>query len=228
MFQKIIDDLIGTPGGPEEQEAAASRLIETCGYAAAAATLVPLPGTEIIAVTSIHAGMVVGLSQIYGIDMSRESALELLARIGTTAGVSLVTTRVATTFAKIALPGLGGLLGAPVMFATTLALGAVARTFLSQEGDMSNQEMKDLYKQTVQDAKSKFDPSKARSQAMKDMATQASQGGDAPEKPAEPNEEADEEADLVARLKKLKSLQEAGLIDDEEYNTERKRILASI
>ena len=97
MFQQMIDELIGTPGGPEAQEKAASRLIETCGYAAAATTLIPLPGTEIVAVTSLHVGMVVGLSQIYGIDMSRETALELLTRIGTTVGVSFITTRVATT-----------------------------------------------------------------------------------------------------------------------------------
>lgn len=224
MFQKMIDDLIGTPGGPEEQEAAASRLIETCGYAAAAATLIPLPGTEIIAVTSIHAGMVVGLSQIYGIDMSRESALELLARIGTTAGASIVTTRVATTFAKIVLPGLGGLVGAPVMFATTLALGAVARTFIANEGDMSSEEMKDLYKQSVKDARDKFDPSKARAQSMKDMASRAATEGEAPEKPSAP----DDETDLVARLKKLKELRAADLIDEDEYNAERKRILSSI
>jgi len=223
VFQQMIDDLIGTPDGPAEREAAASRLIETCGYAAGAVTLIPLPGPEIIAVTSIHVGMIVGLSQIYGIDMSRETAMDLLARIGTAAGVSLVTTRVATTFAKIALPGLGGLLGAPLIFASTLAIGAVARTFLAREGEVSSQEMKDLYKQTVKDARSKFDPSKMRSEEMKNMASKAATEGDAPDKPT-----ADDGGDLVARLKKLKELLDAGLIDTDEYEAEKKRILASI
>lgn len=226
MFQKIIDDLIGTPGGPEEQEQAASRLIETCGYAAGAATLVPLPGTELIAVTSIHVGMVVGLSQIYGTDMSRESALELLTRIGTTVGASVVTTRVATTFAKIALPGLGGFVGAPLMFATTLALGAVARTFLANPGEMSAQEMKDLYKQTMKSAKSAYDPSRAKGADMQEMAQQAAQS------PAESDGTApsqqDSTVDPVERLKTLQRLQDAGLIDAEEYETQRRRILEGI
>ena len=232
MFQQIIDDLIGTPGGPEEQEQAASRLIETCGYAAAAATLIPLPGTELIAVTSIHVGMVIGLSQIYGIDMSKETATELMTRIGTTVGASFVSSRLATTIAKVALPGLGGLLGAPLMYATTLALGAVARTFLSREGNMTSQEMKDLYKQAVKNAKQQFDPAKARSQQAKDMATDASTTSD--ERPASADTSADtgadtsEEADLVARLKKLKGLFEADLLDAEEYEAERRRILDEI
>lgn len=223
MFQQIIDDLIGTPSGPEEREKSASRLIETCGYAAAAATLLPIPGSEIVAVMPIHVGMIIGLSQVYGIDMSRETALELLTRIGTTVGVSFVTTRVATLFAKIALPGLGGFVGAPLIFASTLAIGAVARTFLSREGEVSSEEMKDIYKQTVRDAKSHFDPSKMRAKDMQDLAGKAAEG-DTPDKPAEP----DDSGDLASRLTKLKELLDAGLLSEDEYNTERQRIIASI
>ncbi|MEL6342261.1 MAG: DUF697 domain-containing protein [Myxococcota bacterium] len=224
MIQQMLDELIGRPSGPEEREDAASRVIETCGYAAAAATLLPLPGSEIVAVMPIHVGMVVGLSQLYGIDMSRETAGELVVRIGATVGASLVTSRAATTFAKIILPGVGGLLGAPIIFATTLAIGAVARTWMAREGEMSSQEMKAVYKQAVKDAKNRFDPSKMRSKDMKDMAQKATDEANTP--PA-PQEDA-EEIDITDRLRKLKSLYEDGLIDKDEYDETRRRLLTKL
>jgi len=240
MFQQIIDDVIGHPDGPEEREAAASNLIETCGYASAAVTLLPLPGSEILAVMPIHVGMVVGLGQLYGVDISQESASEMVMRIGATVGASLVTTRVATTLAKIVMPGLGGLVGAPLIFATTLAIGAVARTWMAREGDMSSQEMKSVYKEAVKDAKNRFDPSRMRSEKMKDMARKAATQTDAPPKDAPPpppkpkaQEEkkaaaADARQSILTRLKELKALHDAGLIEDDEFERTKKRILAEI
>ncbi|MFT5686236.1 MAG: GTP-binding protein Era, partial [Myxococcota bacterium] len=175
MFQQIIDDIIGRHGEPSERESAASRLIDTCGYAAAAATLLPIPGTEIIAVMPIHVGMVVGLSQIYDAEITRDSATDLVLRIGATVGASLITSRAATTLAKIALPGLGGFIGAPIIFATTIAIGAVARAFFDRGGEVSSEEMRDIYKKAVKNARRNFDPKRARSSTAKDMAQKATE-----------------------------------------------------
>lgn len=229
MFQQIIDDIIGRHVEPSEREATASRLIDTCGYAAAAATLLPIPGTEIIAVMPIHVGMVVGLSQIYDAEITRDSATDLVLRIGATVGASLVTSRAATTLAKIALPGLGGFIGAPIIFATTIAIGAVARAFFDRGGEVSSEEMRDIYKKAVKNAKRNFDPKRARSGPAQDMAKKAAEEGKAEEAPTEaPAEPAAQAPDPLARLRKLKAMLDAGLIEPDEYETTKQRILSEL
>ncbi len=41
-------------------------LVETCGYATAALTVFPIPGSEVLAVMPLHVGMVVGIANHHG------------------------------------------------------------------------------------------------------------------------------------------------------------------
>tara|TARA_R110002072_G_scaffold49561_2_gene134546 strand:- start:1251 stop:1724 length:474 start_codon:yes stop_codon:yes gene_type:complete len=144
--------------------ARAHALTEKCGYAAAALTLIPIPGSELIAVMPVHVGMVVKMGEIYGVDLDQDSAMHLILRIGATVGLSLVGSRLATTAAKFLLPGLGGLISAPFMYASTIAIGRVAELYFLR-GDLSDREMRAVYKDSLKSAKGEFDPSKARSAA---------------------------------------------------------------
>ncbi len=124
----------------------ADALIERCGYAAAALGLLPLPGTEIIAVMPLHVGMVVALGDLYEVPLSRESAAELLMQIGGAVGVSVVGSRLAMTAAKTLLPGFGGLITAPLLYGTTLGLGAVARAWFACGGRLDPGAMRRTYR----------------------------------------------------------------------------------
>ena len=225
MFQQFIDDLIGRNIEPSEKERTADHLIDTCAYAAAAVTLLPLPGTEIVAVMPIHVGMVVGLGHIYDVEITRKSATDLVLKIGATVGVSLFSTKAVTTLAKIMLPGLGGLVGAPLIFANTHAIGMVARVWFAREGEMSNSEMKSVYRDAVRKAKTDFDPAQARKKAREAAAEKEKpKAAPIPEPAADPTEG----LDPIARLKRLKVLFEADLIDAEEYARLRADILAEL
>ena len=136
-------------------------LTEKCGYAAAALTLLPIPGSELIAVMPVHVGMVVKLGEIHGVDIDTDSATHLILRIGATVGLSLVGSRLATTAAKFFLPGLGGLISAPFMYASTIAIARVAELYFVH-GDLSEREMRSVYRDSVKSAKQDFDPRKAR------------------------------------------------------------------
>ncbi|MEZ4318804.1 MAG: hypothetical protein R3F61_14920 [Myxococcota bacterium] len=199
-------------------------LVERCGYATAALTILPIPGSEILGVMPLHVGMVVGIANYYGHDLTRESATDLILQIGTTVGASLVGSRLATTAAKFVLPGLGGIIAAPFMFASTLAIGSVASAWFANEGSLSADEMRDLYNQTLKRAKDDFRPEKmkdADAMAQAEAAVNKGESGGAP--PAEPEEE-----DPIARLKRAKELLEAGLIEQDEFDALKKRILDSL
>lgn len=225
-IQDLLGDLGKKPDLSEgEREAAAKGLAEKVGYAAAALTILPLPGTEVVMVVPLHVGMVVGIGHVYGQDVTKDSAGELLLRIGATVGLSLVGSRLATTAAKVIFPFAGGLLGAPFMYASTIAIGAVARMYFAKHGQLSDEEMKRLYKETLAKARKGFDPTRARSATAQDLAKAAVAEAEGKAPAAAP---ASEEDDPVRRLERLKSLLDKGLIEQDEYDTVKKRILDGI
>jgi len=211
-----------------DREARIDTLVERCGYAAAALTLIPIPGTEIVGVTSVHVGMVVKIGSEHGRELSREDALELIKQIGTTVGVSLVGSALATTAGKILLPGLGGLIAAPFAFAATLGIGHVARLYF-ERGELSRAEMKRAYDDAAEHAKTIFDPSRARSSEARAMAEEARRAEEAggPSVTSTPKKPADID-DMAERLAKLDELLDKGVISEAEHARRREKILDEI
>jgi len=221
------DYLFGPPR--DERDRRCRKLIERCGYATAALTLLPIPGSEIVGVMPVHVGMVIGIGEEYGQELTRESATELLMKIGATVGLSLVGSKVATTAGKILLPGLGGLVAAPFMYATSIALGTVARLYFESEGDLTDAEMKEVFERAKRRAKDTFDPRRARSREARDMAEEAAREGERAEAPeaAAPRRRASVD-DLAERLAALEELHDKGLITDREFERRREKILDEV
>jgi uncharacterized protein (DUF697 family) len=230
----VFEDVFGGSKKPPAEMSAAEReeatrdLTEKCGYAAAALTILPIPLTEVVAVMPLHVGMVVGIGNIYGADVNKDSAQHLILRIGATVGLSLIGSRIATTVAKTFLPFLGGVISAPFMYASTIAIGSVARMYFQNQGTLSDAEIKDLYNTQFKRAKKGFDPKRARSSKAQDLAKAAAE--EAKSSPSEAAGAAAPEAaeDPVARLERLKALLDKGLIDQDEYDTVKQRILDAI
>lgn len=210
-------------------------LIERCGYAAAALAVLPIPFSETIGVTAVHVSMVVGVARIHGIELERESAVKLVLRLGTTVGVSYVGTRVAIGLAKLVFPVLPGLVGAPLVFASTMGLGAVAKAhFSSPDQELSDDEVRDLYRATIDKAKSKFDPSRARSDDAKSDAealatpvvepvvAKAAEPAPAPTPTPMPTPTTERALD---RLERLRRLRDEGFLGPAEFEAASKKVL---
>ena len=88
---------MSAPADVKSRETEVQSLIEKCGYASAAVTLLPLPGSEILAVMPIHVGMVVKIAESYDVELTRASASQLIVRIGATVGFSLLGSRLAAS-----------------------------------------------------------------------------------------------------------------------------------
>jgi uncharacterized protein (DUF697 family) len=209
--------LVSVSSNPE-----VSRLVETCGYAAAALTILPIPGSEIIGVMPLHVGMVVGIAHHRGRTITQESASGLLLQIGATVGLSLVGSRVATTAAKIVFPGFGGLVAAPFMYASTLAIGAVSDQFFANEGALSEDEMRRVYQDALKSARSTFRADRMRDPEAMRQAEGAVHQAKAPEAAPAP------EPTGTDRLRKAKEMLDQGLITQEEFDAVKARILADL
>lgn len=200
------------------------QLVERCGYGAAALTIIPIPGTEIVGVMPLHVGMVVGIGNEYGKQVTRDNALDLVTQIGGTVGLSLVGSHLAMTAGKILLPGFGGLLAAPFMYASTKGIGHVAKLYF-EHGGLSELEMSRAYKAASKRAKESFDPRKARSAEARELAEKAQKEELGKKTPKAKSADVDE---LAERLAKVEELHDKGAITSAEYEKRREAILDEI
>ena len=210
-----------------DREQRIDQLVERCGYGAAALTIIPIPGTEIIGVMPLHVGMVIGIGNEYGKRVTRENAAELVTEIGATVGLSLVGSHLAMTAGKILLPGFGGLLAAPFMYASTKGIGHVAKLYF-ERGGLSELEMSRAYKSATKRAKESFDPTKARSPDARAMAEKAQKEDLDPEAKPSPKAKSADVDELAERLAKVEELHDKGVISDAEYEKRREAILDEI
>lgn len=201
------------------------QLIERCGYACAALTVLPIPYSETIGVTAVHVSMVIGLGKLHGVELGREHALKLVARLGGTVGLSYLGTRLALGTAKLILPVLPGLVGAPLVFASTLGIGAVAKaTFEAPERELDDDEVRALYRAALDKAKGTFDPARVRSRdARADAEAALSTAEPAP--PAPPAAPTPTTERARERLERLRRLRDEGFLAPDEYDAATKRVL---
>lgn len=225
----------------QPQQRQVEQLIERCGYGAAALTIIPIPGSEFIAVMPLHVGMVVGIGETYGQRVTRESAMKLVTHIGATVGLSLVGSKLATTAGKLLLPGLGGLIAAPFIYAATLGIGHVAKLYY-ERGELSEREIRQAYQDALRHAKQTFDPRRARSNEARQMAEEVvrsdeprdddvgSAGSrDAAARAGRPAQAGPPDMDeLAERLADLEELHERGDLSAAEYEARRQQILDQI
>jgi uncharacterized protein (DUF697 family) len=195
--------------------AEASALIEKSGYAAAALTMLPIPGSEIVGVLPLHVALVSEIGRIYQVELTGDDAKALLGRIAASAGLSLIGSKAAALAAKVLMPGVGGIATAPLIYASTLAIGTTAKVHF-ERGGVSKAELGTIYRQTQANARTNFDPKRTRRPSTRVMAVSV-QPAAAPLL-----------TDPIARLERLADLLDRGLIDREDFDAGKARILADL
>lgn len=200
------------------RDAEADTVIERCAYGAAALALIPIPLTDTVGVPAVHVGMVVLLGRLHGVELTKEGAASLVARIGAVAGASYLGTRLVMGLAKAIVPVLPGLLGAPVVFASTIALGAVAHRLLAGDApEPSDEEIRSIYASTLQGAKARFDPRRAASPTARAAADDLA-GAPAPADPVAAASAAGPGAGGDDRLARLRRLRDQGVLAADEFD----------
>lgn len=144
-----------------ERDAAARDVITASSLAAAGLVLQPIPGLE-HGTIAVQIAMVVGLSRVFGEELSRKRAKAVLLDIAAATGVNVVGRQALTTLAKIALPGIGGVLAAPAAFAVTWATGQAAAHYFKSGGKLDRDELKKIFEDEKQRARAHYAEDKAR------------------------------------------------------------------
>jgi uncharacterized protein (DUF697 family) len=169
------------------------------------AGLVPIPVLDILAVTAIQLDMLKQLCRVYGINYFESSGKAMLS---TVTGSTLA--RVGASMIK-AVPGVGTILGTvsmPVLSgASTYAIAHAATWHFESGGDLLNidfSKIKDVYKEHFKKGK--------------EVALQLHKK----QKSSSSYEE------TVQKLEKLLQLKEKGVITEEEFETQKQKLLESL
>jgi uncharacterized protein (DUF697 family) len=160
-IQKVLtQDFKGVSA--DEKDRAAKDVIEVCSFACAGLVLQPIPGLE-TAVLPIQAAMVLALAHVYGQEISKKRATEVVLDVAAITGASIVGRQALTTLAKVFLPGLGGVLTAPYTFSVTWGTGYAAIHYLRSGGQRPDRDkIRKIFEQEKSRSKDHYSDSKAR------------------------------------------------------------------
>jgi uncharacterized protein (DUF697 family) len=141
--------------GPEERRRISKDLVTMSSFGSAAATLVPIPGSDFFAVTAVQGSMVVAVGRVFGRELTMAQAKDIVVELAAVCGMGLLAQKGFATITKILLPGLGGVLAAPYAFAVTYGMGHAAMTYFENK-EFTKETIKRVYEEAVNEGKRIF------------------------------------------------------------------------
>lgn len=126
--------------GKKNKSAIANRWITTAASSAAIIGVTPMPGSDIVPITSIQVGLMIRLAILYDKPISKERAKELT--VATLTGS--IGQNVFRQLVKL-IPGAGSLVGAGVAGSMTLALGYAIKHIYENDLELNVETLLSLY-----------------------------------------------------------------------------------
>ena len=135
----------------KERDEAARDVVNTCAYACAVVAISPIPFSDFVLMLPIQSAMVMTVGHIYGRPLTKAAAADLVAELGTVAGVGLLVRQ----GLKALLPIVGALLTAPAAFAASWGMGRVAMEYFKNP-QASREHLKQVYANAKREGSSIF------------------------------------------------------------------------
>jgi uncharacterized protein (DUF697 family) len=122
--------------GKREREQAA-QTTQNAALLTAAIAAEPLPWLDLIAIIPLQVKLVADIGKIYGFQLTPERSKQIVLELGGALAYAWAARQVTRGLLKVAMPVLGGLLNAPLAYASTYTLGHLAeRYFRAGRGDL--------------------------------------------------------------------------------------------
>ncbi|HMX40872.1 MAG TPA: DUF697 domain-containing protein [Saprospiraceae bacterium] len=192
----------------DQKQAKAQEIIRNHVGFSLGAALIPFPGADLLAVSTVQLNMLRQLAKLYDVGFMDSLGQNIISAVvsGSAArlGASLVKMipGVGTVIGELSMPALSG--------ASTYALGKVVASHFHLGGNLDNLDLRNAkrgYQDEIEHGK----------KMAEEMARERGQAASAP--PAD---------DMVERLKKLAELKAAGIITEEEFSQLKGKLLAQM
>ncbi len=137
------------PSGAEEK---ARDIARSFALSAAGIVLVPIPFSDLVLLMPIQTAMVLAIGKAFEV---KDPPEKMLAHIAAACGAS-VFGQITTLFVANLIPFIGKLVSAPFVYGWTYGLGEVAIRYFQSQGEMEQDEMKNIFKKVSRDATRAF------------------------------------------------------------------------
>jgi uncharacterized protein (DUF697 family) len=118
---------VKVPDGTSEH-LESQRIIRERALWCAGVSLEPVPFLDLAVILPLHIKMVLDIGLLHGFQINRERAKEIALELAGTVALNYAT-RLATRSALKAIPIIGAALNAPMVYASTFALGTLAERY---------------------------------------------------------------------------------------------------
>lgn len=183
------------------------------------AGFIPILVADIFAVSALQLDMIRQLTRVYGVNYQE------------TQGKAIVTALTSSTLARVGagslvklIPGIGSLLGGATVSvfagASTFALGEVFKKHFETGGtilDFDPGRLRKMYKEKFEKGKKVAEELRKKKE---NQSAEGSTNGD-----TQPTQKADEQVDVIAKLKELSNLRDAGVLTEAEFDRMKAKLL---
>ncbi|HHT28285.1 MAG TPA: DUF697 domain-containing protein [Firmicutes bacterium] len=114
------------------ENARVQRVVFLTSAVCAGIALQPLPFADILVHTPVQAYMAMKIGDIKGFPISKKQAEDILKELAGMVGLGLLAQHGIAGLYRLGLPAVGGLMAAPLMFASTYAMGRIAEYYFDQ------------------------------------------------------------------------------------------------
>ncbi len=133
-LKKVLESTLREGDDPRLSEAArVQRVIFLTAAVCAGIAIQPLPFADMLVYTPVQAFMAMIIGNIKGFPVSKKQAEDIIKELGGMVGLGLLAHHGIASLAKLGLPAAGGLIAAPLVFASTYAMGAIAEYYFDQK-----------------------------------------------------------------------------------------------
>lgn len=135
IVSQIMDNFNFDVDPTLSREENAEEVIKSAALLSGAVSIEPLPFADMLILTPLQAKMVLHIGKIYGFDITPERSSEIARELGVTVAYGMAARQFMRGMAKIALPVVGGVVTAPLVYGWTFALGRMAQTYFERKID---------------------------------------------------------------------------------------------
>lgn len=133
-LRKALESTLRENDDPRLSEAARiQRVIFLTAAVCAGIAIQPLPFADMLLFTPVQAYMAMKIGNIKGFPVSKKQAEDIIKELGGMVGLGILAHHGMASITKLGLPGAGGLLASPLVFAYTYAVGRIAEYYFDQK-----------------------------------------------------------------------------------------------
>lgn len=139
-YETVLADIDPQKASLDTKRETAKQLSHIAATACAALALQPIPIADVLVLTPIQILLVQAIGRVYGVPISKKTALEVATNIG----LGIVLQQIFIALVKTGIPLMGGLLVSTYVYTATFYMGKMAQIYFEKGRPLTQQELQQV------------------------------------------------------------------------------------